>query len=127
MVEVGGGHGHIACAIARVTENLKVIVEELPGTVETAVKEIPPELKSRVLCQAQDNFTEQKVKGADVYFFSKTFRDWSDEYCIQILRNLVPATKEGSRAVIYEWERTKEEWKQLLKAADERFGPVEFA
>ncbi|KAK7564903.1 S-adenosyl-L-methionine-dependent methyltransferase [Phyllosticta citricarpa] len=118
MVEVGGGHGHIACAIARVTENLKVIVEELPGTVETAVKEIPPELKSRVLCQAQDNFTEQKVKGADVYFFSKTFRDWSDEYCIQILTML--CAHNGK-------ERTKEEWKQLLKAADERFGPVEFA
>ncbi|KAK7515490.1 hypothetical protein IWZ03DRAFT_298206, partial [Phyllosticta citriasiana] len=113
----------------------------------------PPELKSRVSYQAQEIFTEQKFKGADVYFFSKTFHDWSDEYCIQIRRNLVPAMNEGSRVVINEWgvflsplslmekltdatlrftgftmlcahngkERTKEEWKQLLKAADERF------
>ncbi|KAK7536907.1 S-adenosyl-L-methionine-dependent methyltransferase [Phyllosticta citribraziliensis] len=155
MVDVGGGFGHIALAIARVTKNLKLIVEDLPGTVEIAAKELPPELKERVSFQAQDFFTEQQVKGADVYFFSKIFHDWGDEYCIRILRSLIPAMKEGARVVINEWvipeqakpenaqrfkrfsdltmlathngkERMKEEWKQLFKTADKRFGPVEF-
>ncbi|KAK8230749.1 O-methyltransferase-domain-containing protein [Phyllosticta capitalensis] len=155
MVDVGGGHGHIAMAIARATRHLKCVVEDLPGTVEITKKEIPPELEGRVQCQAQDFFTEQQWKGADVYFFSKIMHDWSDAYCIKILRNLIPAMKEGSTVVVNEWlvpeqaraenaqrfirladltmlsahngkERTKGDWRKLFKEADERFGAVEF-
>ena len=47
-----------------------------------------------------DFFTEQPVKDADVYLFRWIFHNWSDGYCINILRNLIPALKNGAMVVI---------------------------
>lgn len=40
---------------------------------------------------------------ADVYFFKWIFHDWSDKYCIKILRALIPALKKGARIVVNEF------------------------
>lgn len=42
-----------------------------------------------------DFLIEQRVKNADVYLFRWILHDWSDMYCIRILRNLIPALKAG--------------------------------
>lgn len=34
--------------------------------------------------------TEQPVKDADVYFMRAVLHNWPDEYCVRILRNLLP-------------------------------------
>jgi len=47
-----------------------------------------------------DFLTEQPVKNADVYFFRWIFHNWSDKYCIKILRSLIPALKTNARIVI---------------------------
>ena len=49
---------------------------------------------------SHDFFTIQPVKDADVYLFRWIFHNWSDGYCIKILRNLVPALKNGAMIVI---------------------------
>ena len=49
---------------------------------------------------SHDFFTEQSVKNADVYFFRWIFHNWSDEYCVRILRNLIPALKPHARIVL---------------------------
>lgn len=98
------------------------------------------------------NFMEpQPVVGADVYFFRWIFHNWSDKYCVKILKNLIPALKEGSKIVVsdavlpvpgerprkleYEirWfdtvmteilnakEREIGEWEELFRSVDERF------
>jgi len=48
-----------------------------------------------------DFFTEQPSV-ADVYYFRWIFHNWSDKYCIQILRNLIPSLRPGARIVIHE-------------------------
>lgn len=61
---------------------------------------MPSDLDGRVSFMAHNFLTEQPTHGADVYFFRWIFHNWSDKYCIQILKNLIPALKPGAKIVI---------------------------
>lgn len=76
------------------------MVQDLPPVIAAAEKEVPPELAGRTKFMPHDFLTEQPVHGADVYFFRWILHNWSDKYCIKILRNLIPALKPGARVVI---------------------------
>ena len=43
------------------------------------------------------------MKGADIYFTRWILHDWSDKYVIRISKFLVPAMKDGSKVVLFEW------------------------
>ncbi|KAL5115576.1 hypothetical protein ACEQ8H_006552 [Pleosporales sp. CAS-2024a] len=145
-VDVGGSHGAIMIELAKQNPEIKCIVQDLPEVIAGAPKGI-----ERVEFQPYNFFTEQPVKNADVYLFRMIFHNWGDKYCVQILRNLIPALKKGSKVVINDHvvppggilspykdrtvrafdlvmkacfnakERSVEDWTKLLKAADERF------
>jgi hypothetical protein len=150
VVDVGGSHGAIPFELVRRFPNINATVQDLPEVIATA-----PAPTDRVTFQEYSFFTEQPVKGADVYFFRMIFHNWGDKYCIQILRNLIPALKKGARIVINDHvvpkpgelslykdrsvrafdlvmkelcnakERNIGDWEALLKQADERFEIVE--
>lgn len=103
VVDIGGGHGGVSRALASATSKLQLIVQDLPGTVKEGESILPAELKERVTFMAHDFLTEQPVKGADVYFFRFILHNWSDKYATRILGNLIPAMKDGSKVVIYEF------------------------
>ncbi|KAK8130698.1 hypothetical protein PG999_003078 [Apiospora kogelbergensis] len=99
---------------------------------------------------AHELFDQQNVQ-ADVYFFRWVFHNWSDKYCVRILRAQIPALRRGSRLLVQESlmpettsvccgaerssrsmdiemayifnskERTLPEWKLLFKEADPAF------
>ncbi|KAI3399734.1 hypothetical protein diail_5801 [Diaporthe ilicicola] len=98
--KVGGSQGFTCFAIARKFPSLSFVVQDLPPVIEAAQKEVPPDLASRTKFMAHDFLTEQPVHGADVYFFRWIFHNWSDKYCVKILRNLIPALKPGAKVVI---------------------------
>lgn len=98
VVDVGGSHGPSSIALAKRFPELLCIVQDLPGTV--AGCSAPPELENRLKYMAHDFFTEQPIKGADIYFFRRIFHDWSDEYAARILRNLIGALKPGAKVLI---------------------------
>ena len=100
MVDIGGSHGSVCIQLLRCYPSLRCIVQDLPQIVAGA--EIPPDLHSRLSFQAHDFFSEQQVKGADVYFFRSIIHDWHDKYAIKILRNLIPALKGGARVIFNE-------------------------
>lgn len=109
------------------------------------------DVADRVEYHVYDFFTEQPVRGADVYFFRSIFHNWSDEYCVRILRNLIPALKPGSKIILDETvipepdrlpkqmefvmrsggmsmnmlfnsgDREMSEWESIFKKADPRF------
>ncbi len=115
VVDIGGGHGGVSRALAGATNHLHLVVQDLPGTVKEGESLLREELKERITFMPHDFFTPQPVKEADVYFFRFILHNWSDNYCIQILRNLLPAMKEGSRVVIYEFlisEMATTSWSQ---------------
>ena len=75
-------------------------MQDLPQAIESAASGLPPSLANRVEFMPHDFFAEQPVKDADVYLFRWIFHNWSDGYCIKILRNLIPALKDGALIVI---------------------------
>ena len=79
---------------------LHFIVQDLASTVDSAASSLPPELSDRVEFMPHDFFTEQPVKGADLYLFRWIFHNWLDDYCIKILHSLIPALKKGAMIVI---------------------------
>ncbi|KAI9729773.1 MAG: hypothetical protein M1818_008387 [Claussenomyces sp. TS43310] len=151
LVDVGGGHGSVAMEIARHFPEIKCIVQDLPDVIRGA--KIPSDLKrdERLTFMAHDFFKPQPVQGADVYLFRWILHDWSDKYAVDILRNLIPALKKGSRVLISELcvpppgtvspfkdrsarnfdiamkeiqnakERDFDDWTELFEKADSRF------
>ncbi|MCJ1387604.1 hypothetical protein MMC18_000447 [Xylographa bjoerkii] len=148
VVDVGGSHGLVSMDIAREFPSLQFIVQDLPNVIEDAKKKVPAELAERVTFMAHDMFTEQPVKDADVYYFRWILHDWSDKYCIKILKSLIPALKPGARLMFSErcieppctlplrqekWnrdsditmfamsnsqERDQDDWEELFRATD---------
>lgn len=81
--------------------SLSFIVQDLEPVVRAAEKQPQAvELADRVKFQTHDFLTEQPVHGADVYFFRWILHNWSDKYCVKILRNLIPALKPGAKIVL---------------------------
>ncbi|KAF2828333.1 putative O-methyltransferase [Ophiobolus disseminans] len=150
LVDIGGADGSIGATILRNYPSLaKCIVQDLPDTIASAV--IPGDVGQRLQFQAHDIFTLQPIIGADAYFLRSTLHDFADSYAVQILRNLIPALKPGARVIVNEIcvpgpnvlpseqaqllrgydlvmkqsfnskERSKEEWVELFRVADERF------
>ena len=100
FVDVGGSHGSASIALAQRMKTIKCIVQDLPEVAAEGDLRLTPDLRDRITFMAHDFFTEQPVKGADVYYFRWIFHDWSDKYCTKILRSLTPALKFGARIVI---------------------------
>jgi hypothetical protein len=102
VVDVGGSHGNVSIDIAKRFPDLHFIVQDLPGVVQDAQAKVPADLADRVTFMAHDFFTEQPVKQAKVYYLRWILHDWSDKYCIQILRALIPALNPGDRVILSE-------------------------
>ncbi|KAF2111200.1 putative hydroxyindole O-methyltransferase [Lophiotrema nucula] len=115
-------------------------------TLAVGEQELPDHLRDRVQFTVHNLWTEQPLKHADVYFFRMIFHDWSDKYCAEILRSLIPALKKGAKIIIYDFclppkgavslyqerwlsdevftngkERDTENWAALFGKADNRF------
>ncbi|KAL8945938.1 MAG: hypothetical protein Q9222_007595, partial [Ikaeria aurantiellina] len=105
VVDVGGGHGSVSQALARATSHIYFVVQDQPDTVAQARKELPTDLETRVEFQEHDFFTPQPLRGKQVYLMRWILHDWSDGYCVRLLRNLVPALEDhpDSRIMVYEF------------------------
>ena len=102
MVDIGGSDGLVCIELARKLPKLKLIVQDLPEVIAEGAKNIPGDLFDRMTFMSYDFFQVQPVKDADIYFLRWILHDWSDKYCLQILRNLIPALKPGARILINE-------------------------
>lgn len=97
---MGGSNGFVSIRLAESFPSLRCIVQDYPSMIASGVDKIPAELADRVTFMAHDFLTQQSVDNADVYLFRWVLHGWSDKYCVQILRNLIPALKPGARIVI---------------------------
>ena len=100
FVDIGGSYGPVSIALAQAYPKLRFIVQDRPETADGGREQLPPELKDRVSFMAYDFFSTQPVKHADIYYYRWIFHDWSDAYCIKLLRALIPALKTGSKVLI---------------------------
>ena len=102
VVDVGGGFGHVSQFLAGKTEHMHFMVQDLPDTVEQGEKSLPEELVGRVEFVVHDFFMPQQLPRVDVFFLRWILHNWSDKHCVKILKNLVPAMREGVIVLIYE-------------------------
>ena len=100
VVDVGGSHGVVSIELARRFSSLHFIVQDREEVVAESSQMVPEDVADRVTFMAHDFFTEQPVKNADVFFFRWILHNWSDKYCVRILRALIPALKPGARVLI---------------------------
>ncbi|KAH8754352.1 putative Sterigmatocystin 8-O-methyltransferase [Diaporthe sp. PMI_573] len=150
VVDVGGSRGHLAVALAQRFPQLTFVVQDMEKVVEEGRSTLAPGLHGRIKFMAHDFFKPQEVS-ADAYLLRTILHNWSDKYCVAILRALVPALKPGAKILINEIclpepgsmpahleaelrlmdlsmgsvfngkERDSAEWQGLLTRADPRF------
>ncbi|RDW94258.1 hypothetical protein BP5796_00021 [Coleophoma crateriformis] len=102
VIDVGGGRGQAAMAVAKANPDLHCTVQELPMLITPElVSTIPEDLKGRISFEVHDFLTPQ-TKQADLYLFRWIMHNWSDKYVILILKQLIPALKPGARILINE-------------------------
>ena len=102
LVDVGGSHGLVCVELARKLPKFNFIVQDLPEVIAEGASIIPEDLSKRIVLVAHDFFKAQPARNMDFYFLRWIFHDWPDQYCLKILRNLIPALKAGSRILINE-------------------------
>ncbi|PPJ59005.1 hypothetical protein CBER1_11676 [Cercospora berteroae] len=100
LVDVGGSQGNVAFQVARRFANVHVIVQDMPNVVASV--SVPEDLRERARLMPHNFFDPQPVTGADVYFLRLILHNWSDAYCLRILKSLLPALKNGTRVIVQE-------------------------
>lgn len=100
VIDVGGSHGAVSIELARRFPSLRLIVQDRDEVIAESLPLVPEDVADRVTFMTYDFFTEQPVRGADVYFFRWIFHNWSDKYCVKICRALIPALKVGAWLLI---------------------------
>ena len=98
IYKVGGSNGFVSVGLASAFPQLHFIVQDFEEVVASA--NVSADHKDRIRFMAHDFLSEQPIKNADVYLFRWIFHNWSDMYCIRILRNLIPALKGGAIILI---------------------------
>ena len=129
---------------------MQFVVQDF-ASLESFHKNVPDELKPRISFQAQDILQPNTYRNGDVYLLRSILHDWSDKYAVIILKNLVPALKDGARVLIADFimpesgtgpmwverlstiksmqmmtvvnskERTEKDWAEVVKRADSRY------
>ncbi|RYP81239.1 hypothetical protein DL769_002069 [Monosporascus sp. CRB-8-3] len=93
VVDIAGITGFLASRVALACPDLTFIVQmrNQPWYEKKFYEQLPPELHSRFTYMPHDNYSEQPVKGADVYFMATVLHKEPDEKAITILRRTVEA------------------------------------
>ncbi|KAF3922628.1 O-demethylpuromycin-O-methyltransferase [Orbilia brochopaga] len=152
IVDVGGATGFVSVELAKAHAGFKFVVEDkVKAQLDLGQSQLDDALKPRFEYRVHDFFTDQPVKGANVYLIRWCMHNWSDKYALIMIKSLVPALKNGSKVIINElalpepntmnpWaerrirtldmvmmmclnalEREEGDWRRLFAEADPRF------
>jgi 6-hydroxytryprostatin B O-methyltransferase len=107
IVDVGGGPGHVAIALANLHPSLTFEVQDLPETIEVGAKNCPAGLRDRISFQSHDFFQVQPARdipadGSITYFARFILHDWSDLYAQKILSALAMSLRPQDRIILNE-------------------------
>jgi len=100
IVDVGGGYGHMMEVLVQQCPNLlrnKPVVFDLPQVLDDV-----KERNENVEYVKGSFFDVDTIPEADVYFLKHILHDWSDDYCVIILKNLAAKLNEEGRMLVYD-------------------------
>jgi cyclopropane fatty-acyl-phospholipid synthase-like methyltransferase len=103
LLDIGGGSGCYAIALAQRHPELRCSVMELPAMCEVAHQYIRDgEVEDRVDTVAVDMFREPWPEGCDALFFSNVWHDWNFETCAWLAEQSFNALPSGGRIYLHE-------------------------
>ncbi|KAE9396648.1 S-adenosyl-L-methionine-dependent methyltransferase [Gymnopus androsaceus JB14] len=131
ICDVGGGIGHISIQLAKTYPDLRIVLQDLPQTIQQAEKDIWPKLcpeaieNQKVQFKAFDFLLEDPVPGCDVYYLKNIVHDWPDKECVKILTGVKNAMTPKSRVLVHEYilQRASRESESAIKPAPEPLLP----
>ncbi|KAG5334648.1 hypothetical protein C0989_003267, partial [Termitomyces sp. Mn162] len=107
--DVGGGIGTMAMELIKAFPNLLLKLQDRPKRIHQAETEVWPELlpsaiaEKRIEFKAIDFFVDSPITGCDVYYLKNILLLWSDEKCIQILRNIRAVLKPSACILVHDY------------------------
>lgn len=149
LVDVGGGNGSVSAVILKRNAAMEAVIYDQPQVLEAADRYLS-DAGVRARCRlVPGNFFETVPDGGDVYFLSNIIHDWDDERALRILRSCRAAMTPAAALLLLETilpehgrpsqaamgdvnmmvmltgrERTEEQYRKLLAAADLRLTRV---
>lgn len=103
LLDVGGGSGCFAIALAQRYPHLRCDVMELGTMCEVAQEYIRDEgVEDRVGTVTVDMFREPWPEGYDAMFFSNVFHDWNFDTCAWLASQAYEALPSGGRICLHE-------------------------
>lgn len=88
VVDVGGGQGAVSQNLAASTRHLRFVVQDSAAVTNSGEAALPEDLKERIDFMPHDFFTEQPVKGADVYFMRWVLHNSSSHHGFESVKNV---------------------------------------
>jgi 2-polyprenyl-3-methyl-5-hydroxy-6-metoxy-1,4-benzoquinol methylase len=103
LLDVGGGSGIYACALARRDAELRATVLEKPPVDVVARRAIERRgLADRVSVVSGDMFAGPLPSGYDAHLYSNVIHDWDEETVGRLLRSSWRALPPGGRVIIHD-------------------------
>ncbi|GAA2479091.1 C-20 methyltransferase BchU [Actinocorallia cavernae] len=102
VLDVGGGDGVNAIALARANPGVEFTVLDLPGTVEIARRKIDEHgLAGRISVRAADIFADPYPPGHDCVLLANQLVIWSPQENVRLLRKAHAALPDGGRVLVF--------------------------
>lgn len=102
VLDVGGGEGVNAIALARANPDIRFTVMDLPEVVTLATQNIERErLQDRISVRAGDIFNDPYPADHDCVLFANQLLIWSPEKCFHLLRKAHDRLPQGGRVLIF--------------------------
>ncbi|MBA2340034.1 MAG: methyltransferase [Pyrinomonadaceae bacterium] len=145
LCDIAGGHGFLLSQVLKANRDMKGILFDMPPVIAGADGVLEREGVTERVEKVSGDFFARVPEGADAYMMKHIIHDWDDERALRILRNIRAAIKEDGKILIVEvvvpegnephysklldlemltspggMERTAEEYRALLAAADFR-------
>ena len=103
LLDVGGGSGCFAIALAQQNPDLRCTIMELPTMCEVAEGYIKDGgVTGQVDTVAVDMFREPWPRGYDALFYSNVYHDWNFETCVWLTRQSFEILPSGGRIYLHE-------------------------
>ncbi|KAJ7730737.1 S-adenosyl-L-methionine-dependent methyltransferase [Mycena metata] len=105
VVDVGGGVGSQCLPLAKKYPQLSFVIQDRAPVIQEAVKfwsdVLPGHYKNgKVSLETHDFFTPQPVRKVSVFLLRMIMHDWSEEYCVKILRILRAVADESTKLLL---------------------------
>lgn len=103
LLDVGGGSGALAIAIAAFNPQIQCTVMDLDPVCAIAGKNIAKYgLQPQIATVARDMFEDAWPEGPDGVLFGNVFHDWDLEHCYLLAQRAFDALKSGGRVLLHE-------------------------